>query len=47
MNKYTQNKRYAQLLQELQRHPHKDEIVNIMSQQLADSNCTYTIASSK
>ena len=47
MNKRTYNKRSAELLQQIQTHPHKDEIVNIMQQQLADSNNTYTIPSSK
>ena len=47
MNETTYTRRLEELLQKLQTHPHKDEIVNIMQQQLADSNNTYTIPSSK
>ena len=47
MNKRTYNKRSAELLQQIQTHPHKDEIVNIMQQQVTDSNNTYTIPSNK
>lgn len=47
MNKNTQTKRLAQLLQQIQTHPLKDEIVNIMQQQLADGNSTNTIPSEK
>ena len=47
MNETTYTRRSNELLQQIQKHPHKDEIVNIMQQQLADSNNTYTIPSSK
>jgi len=47
MNETTYTRRANELLMEIQNHPHKDEIVNIMTQQLADSNNTYTIPSSK
>ena len=47
MNETTYTRRFEELLRKIQTHPHKDEIVNIMQQQLADSNNTYTIPSSK
>ena len=47
MNETTYTRRSNELLQQIQNHPHRDEIVNIMQQQLADSNNTYTIPSSK
>ena len=47
MNKRTYSRRSAELLQQIQNHPLKDEIVNIMQQQMLDSNNTYTIPSSK
>lgn len=47
MNKRTYSRRSAQLLQQIQNHPLKDEIVNIMLEQVTDSNNTYTIPSSK
>ena len=47
MNKTTYSRRSAQLLQQIQNHPHKEEIVNLMSQQMLDSNNTYTIPSNK
>ena len=47
MNKTTYSRRYAELLQQIQSHPHKDEIVNIMQQQMHDSINTYTIPSAK
>ena len=47
MNKTTYKRRSNELLQQIQSHPHKDEIVNIMQQQMLDSNNTYTIPSSK
>ena len=47
MNKRTFAIRSAELLQQIQNHPHKEEIVNIMSQQMLDSNNTYTIPSNK
>jgi hypothetical protein len=47
MNKTTYSRRATQLLQQIQNHPHKEEIVNLMSQQMLDSNNTYTIPSSK
>ena len=47
MNKTTYSRRYAELLQQIQTHPHKDELVNIMLQQMHDSINTYTIPSVK
>ena len=47
MNETTYTRRSEELLQQIQTHPHKDEIVNIMQQQMLDSNNTYTIPSSK
>ena len=47
MNKKTYSRRSAELLLAIQTHPHKDEIVNIMQQQMLDSNNTYTIPSDK
>ena len=43
MNKKTFARRSAELLQQIQKHPHKDELVNLMLQQMADSNNTYTL----
>ena len=43
MNKKTYTRRSAQLLQQIQNHPHKDELLNIMLEQLTDSNNTYTL----
>jgi len=43
MNKRTYSRRSAELLQQIQKHPHKDELINIMLQQMADSNNTYTL----
>jgi len=36
MNNRTFAIRSAELLQQIQKHPHKDELVNIMLQQLQD-----------
>lgn len=47
MNETTYTRRSKELLQQIQTHPHRDEIVNIMKQQLADINNTHTISSSK
>jgi hypothetical protein len=47
MNDQTYTRRSAQLLQQIQLHPHKDELLNIMLQQMTDSNNTYTIPSVK
>ena len=47
MRTKTFNRRYEQLLQQIQNHPHKDELVNIMLQQMQDSITTYTIPSVK
>ena len=47
MKTKTFNRRYNQLLQQIQNHPHKDELVNIMLQQMHDSINTYTIPSAK
>ena len=43
MNKTTYSRRYAELLQQIQKHPHKDELLNIMLEQMTDSNNTYSI----
>lgn len=43
MNKTTYSRRSAELLQQIKKHPHKDELVNLMLQQMADSNNTYSI----
>ena len=45
MNKKTYTRRSDQLLQQIQNHPHKDELLNIMLEQLTDSNNTYSISS--
>lgn len=45
MNETTYTRRFNELLQKIQNHPHKEEIVNIMSQQMLDSKNTYTIPS--
>ena len=45
MNKKTYTRRSDQLLQQIQNHPHKDELLNIMLEQLTDSNITYSISS--
>ncbi len=45
MNKRTYSRRSAQLLQQIQSHPHKDELLNIMLEQMTDSNNTYSISS--
>ena len=44
MNKRTHAIRSAELLQQIQKHPLKDEIVNIMLEQIADSNNTYILS---
>ena len=36
--------RSAELLRDILKHPHKDELVNIMLQQMAESNNTYSIS---
>jgi hypothetical protein len=38
MNKKTFNIRKAQLLRDINNHPHKDELINIMQQQLAEDS---------
>ena len=43
MNKKTFERRSQQLLQEIQNHPHMEEIVKIMSQQISESTNTYTM----
>ena len=40
MNTKTYSRRSAQLLKQIQTHPHKDEIVELMFQQLADTSNT-------
>ena len=45
MNKRTFQIRYAELLRDINKHPHKSELLNILSQQLADDTVkvdTYT-----
>ena len=44
MNKRTFAIRSAELLRDILKHPHKDELVNIMLQQMAESNNTYSIS---
>ena len=44
MNEHTYSRRYAELLQQIQTHPHKDELLNIMLEQMTDSNNTYSIS---
>ena len=36
MNKRTYAIRYAELLRDIRKHPHKDELLNIMYQQVQD-----------
>jgi len=36
MNKRTLAIRYAELLRDIRKHPHKDELLNIMYQQVQD-----------
>ena len=43
MNKKTYTRRSDQLLQQIQNHPHKDELLNIMLEQVTHSNNTYTL----
>ena len=38
MNKHTYSRRYNTLLRDISVHPHKDELLNIMYQQLQDEN---------
>ncbi len=40
MNKKTFNIRYAELLRDVNRHPHRSELLNIMSQQMAEDSVT-------
>ena len=40
MNEKTFNIRKAELLRDVDKHPHKDELLNIMQQQLTDDNVT-------
>ena len=47
MNETTYTRRSKELLHAIQTHPHKDEIVNIMQQQMTQSKKTYTIQSRK
>ena len=44
MNKKTYTRRSDQLLQQIQNHPHKDELLNIMLEQMTDSKNTYSIS---
>ena len=46
MNNRTFAIRSAELLQQIQKHPHKDELVNIMLQQLQDDENTYRVCKS-
>ena len=43
MNKRTFSIRSAELLQQIQKHPHKDELVNLMLQQLSDDETSDTV----
>ena len=47
MKTKTFKRRSAELVQQIQNHPHKDELLNIMLQQVQDSISTYTIPSVK
>ena len=47
MRTKTFKRRSAELLQQIQNHPHKDELINLMLQQMQDSISTYTIPSVK
>ena len=38
MNERTFNIRKAELLRDINKHPHKDELLNIMQQQLVEDN---------
>ena len=40
MNKRTFEIRKAELLRDINKHPHKTELLNILSQQLVDDNVT-------
>jgi len=40
MNNRTFNIRRAELLRDIDKHPHRDELLNIMQQQLADDYVT-------
>jgi len=40
MNQRTFNIRYAELLRDVNRHPHRTELLNILKQQLADDTVT-------
>lgn len=40
MNKRTFQIRYAELLRDVNKHPHKKELLNIMSQQLVEDSVT-------
>jgi len=40
MNEKTFNIRKAELLRDINKHPHKDELLNIMQQQLAEDCVT-------
>ena len=40
MNKRTFNIRYAELLRDVNRHPNRDELLNIMLQQQIDDTVT-------
>ena len=45
MNKTTYSRRYNTLLRDISVHPHKDELLNIMYQQLQDDVDTDTTLS--
>ena len=40
MNEKTFNIRKAQLLRDVDKHPHRDELLNIMQQQLTEDSVT-------
>ena len=40
MNNRTFQIRYAELLRDVNKHPHRSELLNILQQQLADDNVT-------
>ena len=43
MNKRTLAIRCAELLRDIRNHPHKDELINIMLQQVQDEENTYRV----
>jgi len=44
MNKRTSEIRYQELIRDVKNHPHKDELLEIMQQQVADDTTTLRTA---